>query len=132
MLTLANQMVVGTFMQGLSIRFTEFGDDFLKATMSINESMHQPFGYLHGGVTISFCESVASMASFLLLKTLNIDSRVSTINVSSNHIRSVKKGILFAKASKVHIGRLTHIWDVEVRDDKNNLLNISKITNIVH
>ena len=36
----------------LGIEFVELGDDYIKATMPVNERTKQPYGLLHGGASV--------------------------------------------------------------------------------
>lgn len=118
-----------TLMETLGIVYTEVGEDYLVATMPVNSVVHQPMGLLHGGATVALAESVGSAASFLFVNTK--DFVVKGIEISANHLKSKKKGMVRAKAFIIHKGKTTHLWQVEVRDEEGTLISLCKITNIV-
>lgn len=124
-----NAFSKNTLMETLGIEYTEIGADFLIATMPVTSKVHQPMGLLHGGATIALAESVGSAASFLFVNPK--DFVVKGLEISANHLKSKKEGMVTAKAINIHKGKTTHLWQVEVRDEDGNLISICKITNIV-
>ena len=124
-----NKRCKNTLMETLEITYTDIGADFLIATMPVNSSVHQPYGQLHGGATAALAESVGSAASNFF-----IDSSTQFINgieLSINHIKSKREGIVTATARNIHKGRTTHLWEIKVEDEVGNLIALSKLTNIV-
>ncbi|MEL0456194.1 hotdog fold thioesterase [Flavobacteriaceae bacterium SZ-1-7] len=117
-----------TLLETLQIEFVDFGDDFLIAKMPVNSRVHQPDGVLHGGATVALAETVGSFAAELLFN-LN-DVFVRGIEISANHVKSVKAGFVFAKAKIVHKGRTTQIFDIRVTDEADNLISLCKLTTI--
>jgi len=118
-----------TLMETLEIEFTDFGTDFLTAKMPVTSKVYQPQGILHGGATASLAETVGSCASAFFL---NDDTKiVKGLEFSINHVKSKREGYVFATARVIHKGRTTHLWEVKVTDEEENLISICKITNIV-
>ncbi|CAL2109958.1 putative 1,4-dihydroxy-2-naphthoyl-CoA hydrolase [Tenacibaculum sp. 190130A14a] len=116
-------------METLEIVFTEVGEDFLTAQMPVNSRVHQPLGLLHGGATAALAETVGSCASVIF-----IDAKkqiVKGIELSINHLKSKKEGMVYATAKLMHKGRTTHLWEVKIIDEDKNLISLCKITNIV-
>lgn len=124
-----NVVTKNTLMETLDIEYTEVGDGYLIATMPVNSRVHQPMGLLHGGATVALAESVGSAASFLFVDPKKYI--VKGIEISANHIKSKKEGLLTAKASVIHKGKTTHLWQVEIKDEEGALISLCKITNIV-
>ena len=118
-----------TLMETLRIRYTEVGEDLLVAQMPVNSRVHQPMGLLHGGATVALAESVGSYASAMSLDLEKFS--VKGIEISANHLKSVKEGIVTATARIIHKGRTTHLWEIKVTDEQDNLISICKLTNIV-
>lgn len=129
MLGIANKITKNTLMETLEIQYVDIGEDFLIATMPVTPKVHQPMGLLHGGATVALAESVGSAASHLLIDTNEFEVR--GIEITSNHIKSVSSGIVTATASVLHKGKTTHLWKIEVRDERENLISFCKLTNIV-
>lgn len=115
-------------METLDIEFTEVGEDFLVAKMPVTSKVHQPDGVLHGGATVALAESVGSMASFVFLDTDNFFVR--GIEISANHLKSISEGYVFAKATYLHKGRTTQLWNIRITDEFDNLISIVKLTTI--
>lgn len=126
---LNNNISKNTLMETLDIRFTEIGTDFVKATMPVNSRVHQPMGLLHGGATVALAESVGSVASYLFLNSDQFEVR--GIEISANHLKSKKEGIVTATAKVIHKGKTTHLWEIRIEDEQQNLISLCKLTNIV-
>lgn len=124
-----NHVSKNTLMQTLNIEYTDAGEDFLVATMPVNSSVHQPMGLLHGGASVALAESVGSAASMLYV---NSDvSEIRGIEISANHLKAKRDGIVTATATIVHKGRSIHLWEIRITDEKNSLISLCKLTNMV-
>ncbi|CAL2084989.1 Uncharacterized domain 1-containing protein [Tenacibaculum sp. 190524A02b] len=117
-------------METLEIEFTDVGEDFVTAKMPVTPKVHQPYGLLHGGATAALAETVGSCASGFLF----IDTKTQIakgLELSINHVKSKKEGVVFATAKPIHKGKTTHLWEIKIVDEENNLISIGKLTNIV-
>ena len=123
-----NAMCKNTLMETLNIEFTDIGDDFVTAKMPVNSRVHQPDGVLHGGATVALAESVGSVASHIFMDSYEFFIR--GIEISANHLKSIKEGDVFAKATFIHKGRTTQLWDIRITDIENNLISVVKLTTI--
>lgn len=128
-LAVLNAMSKDTLMQTLEIDFIDVGDDFVTAKMPVNSRVHQPYGILHGGATAALAETVGSCASALFIDTKT--KIVKGIELSINHLKSKKDGVVFGVAKPIHKGRTTHLWEIKILDEEDNLISICKLTNIV-
>lgn len=124
-----NAMSKNTLMETLEIEFTEVGSDFVVATMPVNERVHQPMGLLHGGATVALAESVGSVASHIFVDREKFEVR--GIEISANHLKSKKSGVIRATAKSIHCGRTTHLWEIRIVDEEDQLISLCKLTNIV-
>jgi len=113
----------------LSIEFIEIGEDSISATMPVITETKQPLGYLHGGASLALAESVGSVASFLIVDTEK--HNVFGLEINANHIKSKREGVVTATAKAIHIGSRTHIWDIQIKDEKGALISIVRLTNMV-
>ncbi len=129
MLEYCNQFSKNTLMQTLNIEFIDAGEDFLVAKMPVNSSVHQPMGLLHGGASVALAESVGSAASYFFIN--NKEQEVRGIEISANHLKSVREGIVFGTARIIHKGRSLHLWEIKITDEAGNLISICKLTNMV-
>lgn len=125
---LSKRVCKNTLMETLDIEFTEAGKDYLIARMPVTPRVHQPDGVLHGGATVALAESVGSMASFLFLNT--DEFYVRGIEIAANHIKSISEGDVFARATYLHKGRTTQLWDIRITDEAGNLISVVKLTTI--
>jgi len=124
----ANSICKNTLMETLSIKFIDFGDDFVIAKMPVNSKVFQPDGILHGGATVALAETTGSFAAHMFLDLNNVFVR--GVEISANHIRSVKEGFVFAKASFVHKGRTTQLLEIKITDDSGKLVSLCKLTTV--
>ena len=124
-----NKFSKNTLMETLDIKFTDAGEDFLVATMPVNPSVHQPMGLLHGGATVALAESVGSAASMLFVDSEK--SEIRGIEISANHLRAKKEGVVTGTARIIHQGRSIHLWEIRITDEENRLISLCKLTNMV-
>ena len=124
-----NQVSKNTLMQTLNIEYTDAGEDFLVATMPVNSSVHQPMGLLHGGASVALAESVGSAASMLFVNSEL--SEIRGIEISANHLKAKRDGMVTATARIVHNGRSIHLWEIKITDENNALISLCKLTNMV-
>lgn len=124
-----NSLSKNTLMETLAIEFVDVGDDYLVATMPVTPKVHQPMGILHGGASVALAESVGSSASHLFVDTTKYI--VKGIEIAANHLKSKKEGMLTATAKIIHKGKTTHLWEIRIMDEKNTLISLCKLTNII-
>ena len=124
-----NTITKNTLMETLGITYTDVGEDYLVATMPINSTVHQPMGLLHGGATVALAESVGSAASHMFIDTGAFI--VKGIEITANHLKSKKEGMVTATATILHKGKTTHLWKIEVTDSDGAMVSFCKLTNIV-
>ncbi len=123
------QQSKGTLVEHLGIEYLEMGDDYVKARMPVDHRTRQPMGLLHGGAHVVLAESLGSMAANLCLDITK--EYALGLDINSNHIRSAREGWVIGIARPVHLGSKTQIWEIKIYDEKENLLNISRLTMIV-
>mgnify|MGYP001268112446 CR=1 FL=1 len=123
-----NKMNSNTLMETLKIEFTEIGENYVVCKMPVTSEVHQPAGILHGGATAALVETVGSFASRYFIK--NKDLAIRGIEISTNHIKSISNGFVYAKATNIHLGRTMQIWEVKVTDENENLISLGKLTTL--
>jgi len=125
-----NAAMKNTLMETLEIKYIDFGADFeyMVATMPVTPRVHQPMGLLHGGATIALAESVGSAASHFAAGD-KFEAR--GLEISANHVRSIREGMVTATARIIHRGRSTHLWEIRIVDEADNLISICKLTNMI-
>jgi len=124
-----NEYVKNTMIDYLGIRFTNAGDNFLEATMPVHSNTFNPARILHGGAMMALAETVGSALSYLFIDREQQDVR--GIEINGNHVKSAKSGWVTAKATLIHKGRNTHVSEIKITDEQGNLLNISRMTNMI-
>jgi len=116
-------------METLDIEFVDIGKDFLVARMPVTSKVYQPDGVLHGGATVALAESVGSAVSYMSVDYMN--ETIRGIIISANHLKSVKEGYVFAKATPLHKGKSTQLWEIKITDDNGNLISHCKLSTMV-
>ena len=124
-----NDICKGTLISLLNIEFTGYSETTVEATMAITSDLYQPMGFVHGGALISLAETVGSAGSMLQVDPAQFSVFASGVN--SQHLSPAKEGTLFAKGTLVVKSDFKHIWDVEIKDEKDKLISISRVTNSV-
>ncbi len=128
-LEMCNKISENTLMRTLDIVYTDAGPDFLTATMPVNPRVHQPMGLLHGGAMVALAESVGSAASLILVNPNK--QEVRGIEISANHVRSIREGVVTGTARIVHQGKSVHLWEIRITDERNRLISLCKLTNMI-
>ncbi|WP_194768688.1 PaaI family thioesterase [Tamlana sp. I1] len=124
----ANAACKNTLMETLDIEIIDFGDDFILGKMPVTPKVHQPDGVLHGGATVALAETMGSFAAQLLMDRNKVFVR--GLEISANHLKSVKSGFVYAKAVFLHKGRTTQLFEIRVTDEADNLISLCKLTTI--
>ncbi|MGB0175930.1 MAG: PaaI family thioesterase [Owenweeksia sp.] len=126
-----NAMVPNTLMETLEIRYVDVDAEagMVKATMPVNPRVHQPMALLHGGASAALAESLGSASSCLYASPE--EYAVLGIEISCNHIRSKKEGLVTATANILHKGRSTHLWEIRIEDEDGKLISHCKLTNMI-
>ena len=123
-----NEMSKNTLIETLEIEFTDLGEDFVLARMPVTSKVHQPDGVLHGGASVALAESVGSVASHIFLDAS--EYYIRGIEISANHVKSISEGFVYAKATFLHKGRTTQLWNIRITDEDDNLISAVKLTTI--
>jgi 1,4-dihydroxy-2-naphthoyl-CoA hydrolase len=115
-----------TMIRHLGIVLTELGADFLRGTMPVDDRTRQPYGLLHGGASVVLAETLGSMAATLCVdpeKYLCVGQEIN-----ANHVRSARRGLVVGTARPVHLGGRTQVWGIDITNEANDLLCISRLT----
>ena len=121
-----NLLSQDTMVSHLGIVFTEIGDDYLRATMPVDSRTVQPMRMLHGGASAALAETLGSVGA-----TLCVDaSRHACVGleINANHIRAVRSGLVTGTARPLHMGRRTHVWQIEIHDGEARLVCVARLT----
>jgi 1,4-dihydroxy-2-naphthoyl-CoA hydrolase len=121
-----SQYSKNTMIELLGIEFVEIGDDYLVARMPIDNRTRQPVGIMHGGASCALAETVGSTAANCAVDPEKFYCVGLDINI--NHIRSVRDGFVFGKATPYHVGRSTQVWNIEIKNEQEQLISVSRLT----
>ncbi len=121
-----NKLDKNTISEVLGISFTEIGNNYLVAKMPVDHRTHQPYGLLHGGASVVLAETLGSVAAMLMIDPEK--SYCVGLDINANHIRGIKEGWVYGKTTPVHIGRSTQVWHIEIKNDHEQLICVSRIT----
>ncbi|MHA6247754.1 hotdog fold thioesterase [Pontibacter sp. CAU 1760] len=113
-------------MSYLGIEITEVGDNYVCGKMPVDHRTHQPMGLLHGGASVVLAESLASMGAAL---QVDLTKKACVgLEINANHIRGVRDGWVYARATGVHLGRTTQVWETHITTESGELVCISRMT----
>lgn len=115
-----------TMVHHLGIEFTKLGEDYLEATMPVDQRTKQPMGLLHGGASVALAETLGSVASLLTLDQTK--QACVGLEINANHIKSVRDGKVKGVAKPIHLGKATQIWEIKIYNEAEQLCCISRIT----
>jgi 1,4-dihydroxy-2-naphthoyl-CoA hydrolase len=110
----------------LGIEFVAVGENSITAKMPVDDRTRQPMGLLHGGASVVLAETLGSIAA---LHCVNTETHsIVGLEINANHIKSAKSGWVYGEVKPIHIGRSTHIWQIEITNEGGQLMCISRIT----
>lgn len=115
-----------TMVTCLGIEFIEIGDQYLKATMPINEKTKQPIGIMHGGASCVLAETIGSTAANF---AVDIEQHYCVgLSIMTNHIKAIREGLVIGTATAIHIGRTTQVWNIDIVDQTEQLISSTRLT----
>ncbi len=124
-LELITQTSAHTAVSHLGIEFVEVGDDFLRARVPVDERTRQPFGLLHGGVSVVLAETLGSVGAYHASPE---GHRAVGLDINANHLRAATSGWVTGTARPVHIGRTTQVWQIDMVNGAGEMVCVSRIT----
>ena len=116
----------GNMAEYLGIEITEVGEDYLKATMPVDQRTRQPYGLLHGGASVVLAETLGSVGAAFVVDRSKYDC--VGLEINANHLRGVREGFVTGIARPIHIGKTTQVWDIRIHDNRDKIVCISRIT----
>jgi len=115
-----------TMMDSLGIKITDFGDDYICGKMPVDERTIQPFGLLHGGASAALAETLGSIAGGM--KVDHEGKTVVGIEINCNHLRSARSGWVNGIAKPIKLGKKIQVWNIEIKNDNDDLVAVSRLT----
>jgi 1,4-dihydroxy-2-naphthoyl-CoA hydrolase len=116
---------IDTAVQRLGIEFLEVGDDFIRARVPVDHRTKQPYGLLHGGVSVVLAETLGSCGAAYSAPE---GHRAVGLDINANHLKGATSGWVTGTTRPVHIGRTTQVWQIELKNDAGELTCVSRIT----
>ncbi len=117
----------GTLGEHLGIEFLDFGEDYIRARMPVDHRTVQPMRLLHGGASVALAETLGSLAAYLCLDDLERHTAVG-VEINANHLNSVKTGHVYGTVRPVKIGRSMQVWTINIHDELDRLICVSRLT----
>ena len=117
-----------TLADSLGMEITEVTDSYVEGRMPVDGRTHQPMGLLHGGASVAFAETLGSIAAALRLPDRTQQACVG-LEINANHLRGVRDGWVRGRATPVHVGRATQVWEIRITHEETGaLVCISRLT----
>ena len=114
-----------TAVSHLGLEFVEVGDDFIRARVPVDARTKQPYGLLHGGVSVVLAETLGSCGAHYSSPE---GHQAVGLDINANHLKGVTSGWVTGIARPVHVGRTTQVWQIDMRNDAGELTCVSRIT----
>ncbi|MCD4674646.1 MAG: PaaI family thioesterase [Desulfobacula sp.] len=113
-------------MEQLGIEYLETREGFVKARMPVDHRTLQPMGILHGGASLALAETVGGLGSALMVDQEHYEIRGSSL--TANHVGTATEGYVYAEAKILHKGKITHVWDIEIKSEEGRKISLSRLT----
>ena len=121
-----NNSFQDTMMSVLGIEITNFGDDYISGKMPVDTRTKQPFGLLHGGASAAFAETLGSIGAG---KHVDLEEySVVGVELNSSHLKAVRTGWVFGKATPIRVGKTMQVWDIDIKNQEDDLVCKSRLT----
>ena len=121
-----NEFNAKTMVGNIGIEIIEVGKNFVSGRMPVDKRTTQPYGLLHGGASVAFAESLGSLAG-----SFHIDLKkeaVVGIEINANHLKSVRSGWVYGRATSVKIGKRIQVWNINITNEDKEAVCISRLT----
>lgn len=125
-----NQSSHQTLAENLGIEYTEIGDDYIVASMPVDNRTVQPMRLLHGGASAALAETLGSVAGLMCLADIGTQTIVGT-EISCSHLRPATSGQVYGKVSPIKLGRQLQVWNIDITDEAGKLICVSRLTIMV-
>ena len=121
-----NDGIQNTMTSIIGIEITDIGDDFICGKMPVDERTTQPFGLLHGGASVALAETLGSIGGGI--KVYKNNETVVGIEINANHLKSARDGWVYGKAIPIRIGKKIQVWNIEITNEDDDLICVSRLT----
>lgn len=121
-----SSMDEGTMVEHLGIELVEVKSNSLIGKMPVDHRTFQPMKILHGGASVVLAETLGSIASNFVVEP-GVAMCVG-LAINANHIRPVSSGYVYGEATAVHLGKTTHIWNIEIKNEQGKITCVCRLT----
>ena len=121
-----NEFNAKTMVGNIGIEIMEVGKNFVSGRMPVDKRTTQPYGLLHGGASVAFAESLGSLAG-----SFHVDLKkeaVVGIEINANHLKSIRSGWVYGRATSVKIGKRIQVWNINITNEDKEAVCISRLT----
>jgi len=116
-----------TLADALGIELTALTADYIEGRMPVDGRTHQPMGLLHGGASVALAETLGSIGA--ASKVDPTQQACVGLEINANHLKGVRDGWVRGRATPVHVGRSTQVWEIRLTHEETGaLVCISRIT----
>jgi 1,4-dihydroxy-2-naphthoyl-CoA hydrolase len=116
-----------TLMETLGIEIESITESSIRGSMPVDDRTVQYYRMLHGGASVAFAESLASLASLAHVDVKK--EKVVGLEINANHIRGVAHGgKVWGEGKPLHIGKRTQVWEIEIKNAEGKLVCVSRCT----
>jgi 1,4-dihydroxy-2-naphthoyl-CoA hydrolase len=119
-------MLKDNMCEAIGIEITELTENSIKGKMPVDNRTVQPMKILHGGASVALAESLGSIGSNLIVD--NSKYACVGLDINANHLRPASTGYVYAEAKPIHVGKKTHVWSIEIKNETGQLVCISRLT----
>ncbi|HED31650.1 MAG TPA: PaaI family thioesterase [Prosthecochloris aestuarii] len=122
----STQIIEGQMARHLGIEMVDVDESSMTARMPVDHRTIQRIGILHGGASLALAETVGSIAASYCV---NRDTHfIVGQEINANHIRPVHQGYVYARATPLHLGKSSHVWDIKITGEEGKLVCVSRFT----
>lgn len=117
----------GTLAESIGLEFTAVGENYLEATLPVDERTVQPHGLLHGGASVALAETLGSVAAMLVVRDPEKQAAVG-VEINASHMRAVRSGKVTGRVTPLRIGKNIQVWLIDIKDDQDRLACHCRLT----
>jgi 1,4-dihydroxy-2-naphthoyl-CoA hydrolase len=104
----------------------EVSDTLARGQVRVRDELKQAYGIVHGGVYAALAESLASIATALVVAE---DGKLAVgLSNQTSFLRPITDGTVHGVAVRKHRGRTTWVWEVEMSDDDGRVCVLTRMT----
>ncbi len=96
----------------LGIVILAISTEEVRAEMAVQPHLMAPNGFLHAGAVVTLADTTAGYGCVQCFP--EGATGFTTVELKSNHLGTLREGVVLALARPAHLGRTTQVWDVTV------------------